>query len=249
MSHPDINIRTLIVDDEPHALEILRKYAASIPELEIVGACSNGIHAFQVLQQQPVDLLFIDIKMPGLLGTDLVRSLKNPPAVIFTTAYHEYAVDGFDLDAIDYLVKPIPFPRFLRSVDKARRAIQGQAPAVSVPPSEAPAAPPARHFLYLRIDRQSVKVDTADIHWIESVKDYIRVVTKEKTYMAKQKISVAEKLLPIGQFLRIHRSFIVPVNGVEGYNPNYVIIAGKRVPIGRNYKQACQERFAPGDVL
>ncbi len=103
-------VRTLIVDDEPHALEIIRKYAGNVPELEIVGACSNAIQAFQLLRQQPVDLLFIDIKMPGLLGTDLVRSLKNPPKVVFTTAYHEYAVDGFDLDAVDYLVKPIPCP-------------------------------------------------------------------------------------------------------------------------------------------
>ncbi|WP_126246065.1 LytR/AlgR family response regulator transcription factor [Chitinophaga rhizosphaerae] len=247
MTQPDTQIRTLIVDDEPHALQIIRKYAANVPELEVIGTCSNAMQAAQVLRQQAVDLLFIDIKMPGLLGTDLVRSLKNPPKTVFTTAYHEYAVEGFNLDAVDYLVKPIPLNRFLRAVDKVMHALRGdRAPAVYAQPRETPVQPAARHYLYLRIDRQSIKVDTADIHWIESVRDYIRVVTKEKTYMTKQKISVAEKLLPMGRFLRVHRSFIIPVDSVEGYNPNYVIVAGKKVPIGRNYKQACQEHFGPG---
>lgn len=239
-------IRTIIVDDEPHAVEIIQKYASNIPDLEIVATCNNAILAFRLLQQQPVDLLLVDIKMPGLTGTDLVRSLKNPPMVIFTTAYHEFAVDGFDLNAIDYLVKPIPLNRFLRAIDKVMHAIKGNKPATFVETPEAAPVAPAKHFLYLRIDRQSVKVDTADIHWIESIKDYIKVVTKGKSYVTKQKISVVEKLLPMGHFMRVHRSFIIPADKVEGYNPNYLIIAGSKIPVGRNYKQACLEKLGPG---
>ncbi|WP_341835532.1 LytTR family DNA-binding domain-containing protein [Chitinophaga pollutisoli] len=237
-----MQIRTLIVDDEPHAIEILLKYAANIPEIRIVATCSNAIEAFQMLQRHEVDLLLVDIKMPGLTGTDLVRSLKSPPMVIFTTAYHEFAVEGFDLNAVDYLVKPIPLNRFLRAIDKVMHQVKGKTGSYEERP-ETPAPPPVKHFLYLRIDRQTVKVDTEDIHWIESIKDYIKVVTRQKIYIAKQKISVVEKLLPMDQFIRIHRSFIVPESKVEGYNPNYLVIAGSRIPVGRNYKQACMEKF------
>lgn len=240
-----MNIRTLIVDDEPHAIEILHKYAANIPEIEVVATCSHAIQAFQILQHHQIDLLLVDIKMPGLTGTDLVRSLKNPPMVIFTTAYHEFAVEGFDLNAVDYLVKPIPLNRFLRAIDKVMHIIKGNKAGAYEEKQEVQIAPPVRHFLYLRIDRQTVKVDTDDINWIESIKDYIKVVTKQKIYVAKQKISVAEKLLPLGKFLRIHRSFIIPEARVEGYNPNYLLIAGTKIPIGRNYKQACMEKFSP----
>jgi DNA-binding LytR/AlgR family response regulator len=238
-------IKTLIADDEPHAIDILQRYAANIPDLEIVATCNNAIKAFQLLQNNQVDLLFVDIKMPGLSGTDLVRSLKKPPMIIFTTAYQEYAVDGFDLNAVDYLLKPISLKRFLQAIDKvmhfADKSRQNE--LLSVPQKTTKQS--IDHFLYLRIERRLVKVNTKDILWIESLKDYIKVVTRTETFQTKQKISVTEKLLPIGEFLRIHRSFIIPVSNVQGYHPNHVMIEGNKIPIGRNYKLACANKFNP----
>lgn len=242
-----MKIRTVIVDDEPHAMEIIRKYAANIPEIEIVGTCSNAIEAFQTIQHNKVDLVFLDIKMPRLLGTDLVRSLKTPPLIIFTTAYQEYAIEGFDLNAIDYLLKPIPLKRFLQAIDKVMHFLNGDSKrSATQQDAEGPAQQAADHFLYLRVERRLIKVNTKDILWIESIKDYIKVITSDKTFHTKQKISVTEKLLPIGEFMRIHRSFIIPVNKMEGYHPNHILIAGNKIPIGRNYKQACARKFNPG---
>ena len=242
-----MKIRTLIVDDEPHAMDIIRKYAKHIPEIEIVGTCGNAIEAFQTIQHNNIDLVFLDIKMPRLLGTDLVRSLKRPPMIIFTTAYQEYAIEGFDLNAIDYLLKPIPLKRFLQAIDKVMHFLDGDDKKQGVGESSNPqVAQNANHFIYLRVDRRLVKVNTDDILWIESLKDYIKVTSKEKVFYTKQKISVMEKLLPMGEFLRIHRSFIIPLNKVEGYNPNYVLIAETKIPIGRNYKQICADKFDPG---
>ncbi|ACU04049.1 LytR/AlgR family response regulator transcription factor [Pedobacter heparinus] len=242
-------IRTLIVDDEPHALEIIKKYAVNVPEIEIVDTCNNALKALQFVQHTKIDLVFLDIKMPGLTGTDLIRGLKTPPMIIFTTAYQEYAIDGFELNAIDYLLKPVPLERFLRAIDKVMQFINGDKNRRHLKEPEGLATAAPTHFLYLRIERQLVKVDTRDILWIESVKDYIKVVTTDKTFQTKQKISIAEKLLPIGEFMRIHRSFIIPVNKTDAYHPNYMIIAGNKIPIGRNYKLACSHKFNPGTDL
>jgi len=236
-----IKLRTLIVDDEPHAIEIIKKYAEQIPVLEIVDTCYNAIQAFHLIQQTRVDLMFLDVKMPGLSGTDLARSLKNPPRIVFTTAYQEYAVEGFDLNAVDYLMKPIGFDRFLRAVDKVLALERTEQPGLSS--SDITHAQPIDHFLYLRIERRLVKVNTKDILWIESVRDYVKVVTSDKVHTTKQKISVTEELLPSGEFLRIHRSFIVPKHKIESYHPNYVVVNGNSIPVGRNYKDAVARQF------
>lgn len=240
-----MTIRTLIVDDEPHAIEIIKRYSANIPEIEVVDTCHNAIKAFQTIQQTKIDLLFLDVKMPGLSGTDLARSLKHPPMIVFTTAYQDYAVEGFDLNAVDYLLKPIAFDRFLRAVDKVMTLIKKESEQVHTV-KQMPETNKGNQYLYLRIERQLVKVNTAEIWWIESVKDYIKVVTKTKTYITKQKISVAENLLPIGEFMRIHRSYIVPLNKIESYHANYVVISGSKIPIGRNYKSVSLQKFNPG---
>lgn len=237
-------IKTLIADDEPHAIDILRRYVANIPELEIVATCNNAIKAFQVMQNNKIDLLFVDIKMPWLSGTDLVRSLKTPPMIVFTTAYQEYAVDGFDLNAIDYLLKPISLKRFLQSIDKVMHFINGNPQNGTLKPSELPKNQ-ADRFLYVRVERRLIKVNTKDILWIESLKDYIKVITYKETFHTKQKISVTEKLLPAGEFMRIHRSYIIPIHKIEGYHPNYIMVWGNKIPIGRNYKLACARQFDP----
>lgn len=246
-----MKIRTLIVDDEPHAIEIIQRYAANVPELEVVGTCPNAIRAYQLLQSTPVDLLFLDIKMPGLSGTDLLRSLKTPPLVVLTTAYPEHAMEGFELDVVDYLLKPIPLPRFLRAADKILFTFKGSKLAAGETAADAPLAAdiPKEHYLYLRVERQYVKVNIRDILWIESVKDYLKVITAGEVYISKQKISMTEKLLPTGHFIRIHRSFIVPLNKVERMHPNHVVVNGHQLPIGRNYKQDCMRQFLPERLI
>jgi DNA-binding LytR/AlgR family response regulator len=241
-----MRIKTLIIDDEPHAIEVIADYLENFPEIEIVDRCHNAVQAFKILQAVKIDLLFLDIKMPGLSGTDLVRSLREPPRVVFTTAFHEYALDGFDLNAVDYLMKPIPFDRFLRAMDKVMNLFKGAPVALAQTASEPPIEKTA-HYLYLKIERRTTKIDTADIYWIESVKDYIKVVLKDRCLQSKHKISVVEKLLPGQDFARIHRSFIIPLARIECFHPNYVQILGKEIPIGRNYKQECQRRFNPAN--
>jgi len=236
-----MKIKTLIVDDEPHALEIIEKYIANFPELELVAKCNNAVQAFQELQKNAIDLLFLDIKMPGLLGTDLVRTLKNPPRIIFTTAYQDYALEGFDLNAVDYLLKPIPFDRFLKAMDKV---FNGYRPEHLPAPVPAP-APEVKNdnYLYLRVERKMVKINVNDIYWVESLKDYIKVALADKTYVSKQKISVLEELLPEDRFVRIHRSFIVSVEKVQSYHSFAIEILGRELPIGRNYKDDFRKRL------
>lgn len=236
-----MKLKTILVDDEPHAIEILVKYLENFSEIEVVAKCGNAIQAFQTLQQQKVDLMFLDIKMPGLKGTDLLRSLKNPPKVIFTTAYQDFAVEGFDLNAIDYLLKPVPFDRFLRAMDKVFTIFELGNRQIGI--AEKPALNNKDVFLYLKVDRKMVKVNVNEIFWIESLRDYIKVVLKDKVLISKQKISMLEELLPEDDFIRIHRSFIVSVAKIEGYHSHAVDIAGKELPIGRNYKSDCQRRF------
>ena len=236
-----MKIKTLIVDDEPYAIEIIQKYAANFSELEIVATCSNAIEAFQLVRQQKIDLLFLDVEMPGLSGTDFIKSLKYPPKVIFTTAYQHYALAGFDLNAIDYLLKPIEFDRFMKAMDKLFALQQLVPQKISI--AEKPADQQTEVFLYLRIERKMVKVNISDIYWVESLKDYIKVVLRDRTLISKQKISIVEELLPEEHFVRIHRSFIVSLSKIESFHSYAIGILGKELPIGRNYKVECQKRL------
>lgn len=229
-----MKIKALIVDDEPHAIEVIAKYLESFPEVEIVAACNDAIQAFHMLQQKKVDLMFLDVKMPGISGIELLKSLKNPPKVIFTTAFSEYAVEGFELDAVDYLLKPIPFNRFLKAMDKTLTNLGARKQSVLVPEI---VVGEVNKFLYLKVDRKTVKVNVNDIFWIESLKDYVKVVLIDRVLISKQKISVLEELLPENQFCRIHKSFIIGTTKVESYYTYAVEILGKELPIGRNYKR------------
>jgi len=235
-----MKIRTLIVDDEPHAIEVIETYLGNFTEMEIMGRCNSAIQAFQLLQQKPVDLMFLDIKMPGLNGNDLLRSLKNPPKVIFTTAYSEYAVEGFDLNAVDYLLKPVSFDRFLRAIEKVYH-LHGQKP-VAILAHEIPVGD-TDAFLYLKVERKTIKLNINDILWIESLRDYVKVITAGQVYISKQKISFLEEMLPERRFVRIHRSFIVSINKISAFYAGTVEVSGHELPIGRNYKQDLQKRL------
>ena len=224
-------IRCLIIDDEPPARVILKKHIAEVESLELAGDCSNAVEAVAFLQQHPVDLLFLDIQMPHILGTSFIRTMKNPPKVIFTTAFRKYAVEGFDLNAVDYLLKPIGFERFLQAVNKVLQL------NITVKENEPVAATePSHPFLYFRVDRKMVKIFLDDILFLESMKDYIKIFTKTKTIITKQPISSLEELLPAEAFIRIHRSFIVAINKIDSFNAETIEIGKNEIPIGRIYK-------------
>lgn len=230
-----MHLRCLLVDDEPPALEVLESYIDMVDGLEIAAKCHNAIQAFSVLQETSVDLMFLDIKMPKLLGTDFLRSLRNPPKVIFTTAYRDYALDGYELDVVDYLLKPIPFERFLRAVAKVRKT---DSPPLYAPERETVIPPAKDTFLYFRVDRRMVKVFTHEILYIESLKDYVKIVTTgHKPLVVKQTISSVEEMLPEADFLRIHRSFIVAIDKVSAYTPTTIDLNGQELPIGRLYQK------------
>ena len=238
----EAKVKVLLVDDEPYALDILENYLQGLAQMEIIGRCSNALDAFQVLQKTAVDLLFLDIRMPGLQGTELIRSLKNPPKVVFTTAFENYALEGFELNAVDYLLKPVSFPRFLKAIDKvfALLHIQNTHPGdqsrESIPPTQ-------EIFIYLKVERKTTKINVSEILWIESEGDYVKVKLKEKMIVSKHKISLLEELLPEDQFLRIHRSYIVSVAKIDSYHANFVEVAGARLPIGRSFKEECSNRL------
>lgn len=225
-------ISCLIVDDEPPALEILKKYIAAVAALELTATANNAIEALNILQTRPIDLIFLDIQMPQLLGTHLIRTLKRSPRVIFTTAHRKFALEGYELDAVDYLLKPISFERFLKAVNKVL-----DASAASLIAPTAPTTPTtAESFLHLRADRKTIPVALDDILYIESLRDYIRVVTREKTIVTKQSISSLEEALPRDAFIRIHRSYIVALAKVESFTAELVEIGRQQLPISRLYR-------------
>ncbi|WP_228850707.1 LytR/AlgR family response regulator transcription factor [Aegicerativicinus sediminis] len=216
----------IIVDDEPPAISILKSYIENVPQLEIVGTCKNVFEAMSILNEKNVDLMFLDIHMPKLIGTQFLKSLTNPPKVIFTTAHKDFAIEAFDLEAIDYLLKPIPFDRFLKAVNRFCDSVN--------PEIEASENSPA--FLYFRADRKMIKVWVDDILYIESFKDYIVIHRLGNPDLrVKQTLSSVEKMLPQNLFLRIHRSFIVATNKITAYTKNDVEIGKIEIPFGSNY--------------
>ena len=226
-------IKCLVIDDELPAREILKNHIQGVEALELTGTCSNAVEAISFLKDNRVDLLFLDIQMPHLLGTNFLRTLKNPPKVIFTTAYRKYAVEGFELDAVDFLLKPINFERFLKAVNKILQSNLQGATAPDSSDHHTESVPP---FLYFRANRQMVKVLFHDILFIEGLNDYIKIVTTTKTIITKHLLTSLEQMLPQTEFIRIHKSFIVAINKIESFNADGVDIGKKEIPIGRSYK-------------
>jgi two-component system, LytTR family, response regulator len=228
----NITPKCLLVDDEPMARDVLRRYIEKLPGLELVGECSNAIDALVFLQNHVVDLIFLDIRMPELMGTELVQSLRNPPKIIFTTAFKEYALDGFELDAVDYLLKPVRFERFLKAVNKAFPR-QDKMVHTDLTATEKKTE---NDFIYLRVDRKLVKIVLADVLYIESAGDYSKVFTKEKFYVTRQTISAIEAMLSENEFIRIHRSFIISLRKIKSFTNELVEIGNKELPLGKLYK-------------
>lgn len=228
--------KCLLVDDEPLAIGVLEKYIDALDQLQVVGTCRNAFKAMEFLQKNPVDLIFLDIHMPQLSGTSFVRTLQNPPKIIFTTAYKEHAIDAFELDAVDYLLKPISLERFIKAVNKLTKT-------TFTTPEEMPVIPEITSgFIYFRSDRKMVKLFYDEILYIESIKDYIKIVREGNApLLVKQSITATEELLPPHLFLRIHRSFIVSIQKITAFTNNDVEIQRVEIPIGRIYKPQLQK--------
>ena len=223
-------IKCLVVDDEPLAIKLLDKHIAKIEVLELVATCNNAIKAFEILNTQQVDLLFLDIKMPNLTGIDFLRTLKNPPKTIFTTAYRDYAIESYDLGVVDYLLKPIIFERFFKAVD---RFLQDQTTS-SIQSKETI----LDDFMLIKSGNKHHKVTIADILYIESLKDYIKIHTIDnKRIVSKYRISEIEQELKDKKFLRVHRSYIINVDKISAFTVNDIEINSTEIPIGASYKE------------
>lgn len=222
--------RCLIVDDEPLAIEAIRIHIEKLDSLKLVADCTDAIQAFDILRNNRIDLLFLDIQMPEMTGLDFLKTLKNPPKVIFTTAYRDYAIQAFDLDVIDYLLKPISFERFMQAVNKYYESVPQD--IITGKSSD----PKIEDFFYVKAEKKNVKVRFDEITYIESMKDYVKIVCKSKTVISKIMIGQLTDLLPESLFLRIHRSYIVYLPNIEAFSSISVEVPGKEIPIGRNYK-------------
>lgn len=224
-------INCIIVDDEPVALDILENYLGKIDALELVGRCSNATEAFNLINSQKTDLLFLDINMPGISGISFAKSISKDIKIIFTTAYREYAIEGFDLHAVDYLLKPISFNRFLDAINNFQQTYINS-------DSSAQKEQDSADFIFVRIDRKMHKIDFNSILWIESLSDYLKIETKEGTKVIRENISTIEKKLPDLQFMKIHRSYIIALDKIDVYSSEEVIIGDKSIPISRTYKES-----------
>lgn len=229
------NLNCLILDDEPLAIDVIEIYLKRLPDIDIVRS-SNAIDAFQIMQKEKIDLIFLDIEMPLMSGLDFLKTMKTPPAVVITTAYRDYAVEGFEHDALDYLVKPISFPRFMKAFEKVIKFIQTNSTGTEDQESD-------HGFIFLKVNGKFVKLAIGEILYIESLKDYIKVVTAGKFYISYQTLSSITEKLPEEKFMRIHRSFTIAVDQVSAVETAGVEIAGKLIPISRDLRQEVIKRI------
>ena len=222
------NLRCIIIEDEPLAVKVLSDYISQVPFLELRGTFKNALLAADYLQEQSIDLLFLDIHLPKLKGMAFLKTLRNPPAVIVTTAYHQYAVEGFNLNVTDYLLKPFDFERFLTAVTKVRTAQGGK--------QKSDETGGMRGYIFVNVQKKKVKMLFSEIVYIESQREYIRIVTTKKAFISKMSTHEIEALLPANFFKRIHRSFIVSISKIESYTAEKVEVDGVSIPIGRAYR-------------
>jgi|APTNR8051073442_1049403.scaffolds.fasta_scaffold00266_15 DNA-binding LytR/AlgR family response regulator len=227
-------IRCIAVDDEPLSLKIIEKYVADLPQLELLSTCSDAFEAMDALRRLRVDLMFLDINMPKLSGISLLKSLDKQPLVIFTTAYPEFAVEGFELEAVDYLLKPFSQERFIKAVNRAadRLATPG------APEAEGP------NFLMAKVEKKLFKVDFQDVIYFEAYGDYVKIFLKDKMLLTKERLSAVEQQLPPKQFFRIHRSYVIALAAIEFIEGNLVKIGKERLPISENLKEGLLEKLS-----
>jgi two-component system LytT family response regulator len=226
------DIKCIIVEDEPLAAKVLVDYISQVPFLQLAGNFKDAILATEWLRHNNTDLIFLDIHLPKLKGMAFLKTLTHPPAVIITTAYHQYAVEGFDLNVTDYLLKPFEFERFLIAVNKVR--------TTETEKQILPETPEAKDFIFLNVQKKKVKILFSEIVYVESQREYIRVVTTKKEFLSKMSTHEMEELLPAHLFKRIHRSFIISLSKIESYNAEMVEVNGVSIPIGRGYRHVIE---------
>lgn len=230
-----MKLNCVIVEDEPLARNLMVEYVRKVPTLNLVEACSSPLAAIEVLRQNPIDLLFLDVQMPELTGISLLKVLQKRPLVVMTTAYSEYALEGYELDVADYLLKPITFERFLRAVDKVTQRLEGK----QVP--EKIIQEPGNQFMFVKDGTKLVKVQLGDILYIEGLKDYVTIHTRQQKITSLQRMKALEEQLPADQFIRIHNSYIVSLKAIEVVHKGDVQVGGALLPIGETFKKSFRE--------
>jgi DNA-binding LytR/AlgR family response regulator len=233
-----VNITCLIVDDEPLARNLLKEYVNKVPYLDLKGTCSNAIEAMELMRRHPVDLLLLDIQMPDITGTTFVKTLQRKPLVILTTAYSDYALESYDLDVVDYLLKPITFERFLRAIDKVGQRVTSVTAVTAVKPTQGEAE---SSFIFVKDGTKLVKVRWEDILYIEGLKDYVTIHTREKKIVTLQRLKTLETQLPANKFIRIHNSYIVALGAIDVIHKNDVQVGKTLLPISDTYRRAFRE--------
>lgn len=226
----------LIVDDESLAIRLLEDYVQKIPQLEIIGKCQNALSALQILQTKQVDILFLDIQMPDLTGIELLNILKNKPAVILTTAYADYAIAGYQLDVTDYLLKPIPFERFVQAVNKATEWCNYKKAVNSTSIPNTNSTPELPKYFFVKSDYKQIKIFYSDILYIEGLREYVSIYTHDKRIVTLETLKNMEIILSGQNFLRVHKSYIINTTKVDALNGNRVELNKQKIPIGKSYK-------------
>ncbi|WP_304234452.1 LytTR family DNA-binding domain-containing protein [Jiulongibacter sediminis] len=230
--------KCLIIDDEKPARELVKNYVEMLPGFEVVGLLENAVDGKEFLENNKVDLLFVDIQMPQLSGLELANSLEEKPQIIFTTAFREFAVEGFELEALDYLVKPISRDRFMKAIDKYLHY------ETLVDTVETGSFPASQAYIFLKVGKEQRKILLNDILYIEGLKDYLKVFTKTEILVVRERLGYMELKLPGENFARIHKSFIVALNKIEGFTTSIVKIGNQELPIGRSYKKDFEQVMA-----
>jgi DNA-binding LytR/AlgR family response regulator len=224
-------INCIIIDDEPLALDLLEDYISKVPFLSLLARCDCAAGAMSVIEDTAPDLIFLDINMPDVNGIQLIKGLLNLPSVVITTAHPQYAVDGFDLHVNDFLLKPISFERFLRAVNRVKDTLQNPTPVSDIKKTD-------QDFLFIKTDYKLTKVNLTDIKYLEGLKDYVKVITEGKTYITRQTLKLFEEKLPVCNFIRVHRSFIVSIKHITAITKNRIIIDKEYIPISELYHEA-----------
>lgn len=227
-------MKTIILDDEQLAIQLLSNFANKIPFLQLTLATTNAFQALETINNQPVDLLLLDIEMPDITGIELLNALERKPMVIFTTAYEQYAIKGYELDVIDYLLKPIRFDRFLKGINKAHKLHQSQQPLQ---------ASTKEDFLFVKVDYQTVRIAFNDIRYIEGLKDYVKIFTQTEMILTRLNLKGIQEKLPKDQFMRVHRSFIISLSKITSFQKSQISLDDQIIPIGETYRTKLLEKL------
>ncbi len=233
-----MKIKCLIIDDEPLAQRVLERYIKEIPTLELIMKCNNALDAMEILKEKKIDLIFLDINMPKLTGLEFLRILKHPPLVIITTAYAEFAIQGYELDVVDYLMKPFGIERFMKAIQKVQDVLKPQAHPL---PAKGSNEPQENQYIFVKSSKKTYRINLNDILYIEALGDYVKIYTTDRMIISYHSMKNLESLLSPKQFPRIHKSFIVSLSKIELIEGNQVKLRDRYIPIGTNFKASFEK--------